>query len=998
MTYGQGTIAMPVFNHLTVKDGLRETTNAFIFQHSDGHIWISSLDEIHWYDGNRVFQLSDRYPGAARIENVQSPFFEDLDRNVWFCTTDRLYRFDYCSEQFTSFYMTGPGGDTLKENYQILVLEKDSILWASAEQHLFRINVRTGVSKNFGFLRGPRFGIDTTNAGRLEKIFVCPWILRDGIDVVEIGKDSIITTSTFFHQPTRQSPALNLSGALVENDSLVWLFADKGLIAFNPRAPGRSKKYFPEGIQLSRVRNGVHYGDRFLLVSIVREGLWLFDKQERSFVTSWPHDPNNPHSPSTNNSRDIYKDRQGNFWISQPGIGVDFFTPGQIKFRNYLSKHPHPQNTKQVMVTSLVEGPGNSIWCSTNQDGIILFNKDQRTLIDTLRTTLRPPLRRVDQLLKDQAGNIWVLAGDRILRYLSRQQRWEKIITDSEEFFITLMELPDTSMMAATLNGPKILFEFKGSWDLHSLTGEDAQPMTANLGAIFMDRHHNIYAAYEQDDLRIYRLEGYRMMEKKRLDLESMVLAFMEDHNRNCIWIGTNEGLFQLFPETFRLVHYDESHGLDRHPIYGIRSDDDGHLWLSTNRGLIEYIPERKSYHQYHAEEGLQSNEFSRFSTLRTSDGRLWFGGPNGLNGFHPASVEPYPFPPQVVIENLEVNNQLYALQDCRDETPAVELKYWQNTLSFELHALCQYLPQYNRLRYRITGYNHEWTETGPSAVVNLFRLPPGEYTLEVMAANANNIHSRLKTMTVHISPPFWQTTWFRVLALIALGAMIYGGVQLYIRRQLHLKQIEIDRQNALQAERNRIASELHDDLGSGLSVIRYLSEHARRQESGEAQRSQIERISQSSRSLIEKMGEIIWAMNSENDQLENLLYHLQDYSEDYLADNSLDCRYHLPAGIPDMEISGERRRNILLTVKETLHNIVKHAGARQVSIDITVTDRLSIRIQDDGSGIDFDRIRRGGNGLKNMQKRMQAMGGDFHIFNEHGTVVQLNVPLNSET
>jgi len=156
---------------------------------------------------------------------------------------------------------------------------------------------------------------------------------------------------------------------------------------------------------------------------------------------------------------------------------------------------------------------------------------------------------------------------------------------------------------------------------------------------------------------------------------------------------------------------------------------------------------------------------------------------------------------------------------------------------------------------------------------------------------------------------------------------------------------------------------------------------------------AEIEKISQSADDVLNKMNAIIWSMNSKNDSLGNLISYIRAYSIEYLDGTSVQCQVSIPNDIPEKELSGDKRRNIFLCVKETLNNMLKHSGATELNIDI-LTDRvLTIRIHDNGRGIDLQKIRQFGNGLQNIKRRMESIGGDFEIKNNKGTETILILP-----
>jgi signal transduction histidine kinase len=200
-----------------------------------------------------------------------------------------------------------------------------------------------------------------------------------------------------------------------------------------------------------------------------------------------------------------------------------------------------------------------------------------------------------------------------------------------------------------------------------------------------------------------------------------------------------------------------------------------------------------------------------------------------------------------------------------------------------------------------------------------------------------------------------------------------------------------MEKQTALENERSRVASDMHDDLGSGLTKIKYLSDIPLQSEKVYENLPKIKSIASD---LVENMSEIIWALKEENDTLENLLTYIKKYAAEYLEDNQIDVKVHIPEEMPLFIVKGDIRRNIFLSVKEVLHNVVKHAEAHQVEIKISTENTLEIIIQDDGKGFDLEKATKG-NGLKNLQKRWDKLGGLFEIKSKQGTQVRFSILLH---
>jgi signal transduction histidine kinase len=217
-------------------------------------------------------------------------------------------------------------------------------------------------------------------------------------------------------------------------------------------------------------------------------------------------------------------------------------------------------------------------------------------------------------------------------------------------------------------------------------------------------------------------------------------------------------------------------------------------------------------------------------------------------------------------------------------------------------------------------------------------------------------------------------------------------------RLKLENERKEFDKQMAVMAakqeERNRISADMHDELGSGVTAIRLMSEIMKSRLKGDVV-PELEKISNSANELLGKMNTIIWTMKSSNDTLESLIAYIRAHAIEYFDSTPIECKVQLPVLIPQAEVSGEKRRNIFLSIKEALNNAMKHSQATQIQIIISTNDqRLMIKVADNGVGIDADKLRRFGNGLSNMRRRMESIDGSFKIESDKNCVLSFEAPI----
>ena len=298
------------------------------------------------------------------------------------------------------------------------------------------------------------------------------------------------------------------------------------------------------------------------------------------------------------------------------------------------------------------------------------------------------------------------------------------------------------------------------------------------------------------------------------------------------------------------------------------------------------------------------------------------------------------------------------------------------------------------RFIFRLNGPGTNVVQNSRSADFEYSNLLPGKYTLSVTGIFPGDTPvSKMLTYTFIIKNPFWKTTAFLLTMFVLAGLLIYIIFKALLRRKLLHQRIELEKQQAVALERTRIATDMHDDLGAGISTIKYLSQSAPYIPFEQQKQNNI-KIAAQADELVDKMNDIIWAMNEKNDTLDNLIFYTKAWVSNYAQQHQLQPHFTLPSAIASTSIRGEKRQHIFLCVKESIHNIIKHAAAKNVWLTIETSDNnLQITIRDDGKGFDPKKMA-SGNGLSNMQKRMKAIQGKMQTEFDEGTVQRFSIPL----
>ena len=294
-----------------------------------------------------------------------------------------------------------------------------------------------------------------------------------------------------------------------------------------------------------------------------------------------------------------------------------------------------------------------------------------------------------------------------------------------------------------------------------------------------------------------------------------------------------------------------------------------------------------------------------------------------------------------------------------------------------------------------------EWNEmysmgTGNSHEARYDALAPGRYQFQVCGENVMGVLTAAESsVNVYVPQPFWKMPWFWGVALMVIMGMVIGLSRYFVWHRMRREMVRLKQQRALEQERLRIAHDIHDDLGARVTQISLLSAMAQGNQAFPAEaRGDFDKVSKMSRELISALYETVWAVNPENDNLEALGNYLCQMVNQLCERTPLRCRFHVLDLPPDAQVSSQIRHNISMAVKEAVHNVIKHAHAKEVTIRMTFKEGfLNILVQDDGAGIQPDQ-QAGGNGLTNMKQRLANIGGQCLIESQpgRGTTVQMRL------
>lgn len=964
------------------RDSLTSGYNDYIKTDSKDITWISSNSGIFRYDARGI----KRY--LSNNENIQSSFYEDQHSNLWCSSYTKLFRYDRLRDTFESFQIRHNQDSVIDLNYRVFHLEQDSIVWLRAGDHIYRFNAHTHKATKVIASKAVSFGVTSDVEGKVRKIYACAWHNDNALEVIDYQDENTVKKTRLF-QPLMLEQELEFFNLSIQNDSLVWIFSNKGLFAFYPKRNNTLEKITLRGFTNPSISAGTPVDSNFLLLHLANSSLWLFDTHQKKLVRPIQAKGDDISNINLKNTRALYLDPKNRLWMSHGnggGISMAWFYhyPFHLPFQK--------RNTADIpSILSIVEDKQKQLWCNTQDGHIFSINQKNRITrsfdgISTDSTTLGKSRR----LSQDEAGNIWALVKNKLYRFHKNTSSWQEEFSGKSEQLFFLLHLSNQRKLVATMNGIIEIQKLDGKWRIMPQEESGQKYLTQGL-QLFKGKSGQIYISSKSHALKIFTEKEGRLKRSQQLDFSAEIYSIWEDDTLARTWLGTSSGVY-YFDWKSKAIFKGPA-ALQNMVISGIIKDIRGRLWVTSTVGL--FCKEEDHIYRYLPENGLPSSAFSLYASQYSSDGKICLGTSKGIVTFHPDSIQAYPYPPSLIFENIKINNEIPSFDIDLNKRKSVKLAYDQHTLSFDLKAFTHHLPHLNTIHYRLVKHDSVWHSTLHKGHLRFAQLKPGDYLFEVYPVNANGVKGEIRKIAIQISPPWWTSWWAISLFLFLFIASIYSGYLFLLNRKLKEQKRLLQQQQMLQAERNRIAGELHDDLGAGLSIIRFLSTPKKQQSLAVPDPKKINRIYQSAGDLMEKMGDIIWAMNTENDHLENLSDYLEQYIYEYLGYHELACEVIRPETFEEIALSGKQRRNILLIIKESLHNIVKHAKASKVTFSLSIEGKtLLIQVIDDGRGFEQNTSSNFGNGLKNIRKRIQEIGGQVNFKTDDGTKVIVKIPI----
>ena len=979
------------------QQGLPDNSVTAVLQTRDGYLWVGTSGGLARFDGVRfvpVVPVSEKTNEAIRV----TALCEDASGRLWIGTQgEGLFR--YADGLITPYRAaTNELDDTInsiaEDSAGNLWLGTPSGLNRLAKDRLTRFTSKDGLPGDF---------VSNLHVARSGTLWITT---RGGMCQFTNGQISPFPFQT--DSPGRNPESL---GVYEDRTGNLWAFGDTYLVNLTE---GKHLNHFGSGDNLSSLRiwslcEGRH-GE--LWIGTSDKGLYCFADDKFSFITL-------SNGGLTSDVRALCEDREGNLWLGTYGGGLVRLQPRNVRVlgagvglpnRAAVCLGLNPQGRAwigfdrgglyagtaerfdrfsgeaavdlQNLVSSIAIAPDSSVWAGTPGAGVYCV-ANQRTVHYGTADGLSDNL--VLSVAVDDAGAVW----------------------------------------AGTFSGGLNRITAGGLTNFGTGTGLPERPITAILPA-----PHGVLWLGCSDGTVVRGEAGEFKTIIEPAVLGGKAIRALHEDSAGRIWLGTAGGQLACIV-TGRYLNWDLNLIPADNVILGILSDDDGDLWLGTSKAIYHLVSSdikaalagqapMRCQPVYEADSiASAATSYGWPGALKSADGKLWFGMAGGVVTLDPQRLVVDSTPLPVLIESAVVNGVTLPRPATEIIGAAPKLVAEPLRLPSDLRSLdIQFTalnfsdPEKVRFRHRLDGSDLDWVDGGAERRVTYGHLDYGTYTFRVQAGNGAAWDRNVASFSFLIPTPLWRTEGALALYISTAVILVAGTARLVSNRRLRRRLAVLAQQQAMERERMRIAKDMHDEIGSKLTKISFMSERAKGELQGqEPVARKLNSIANTSRDLLQSLDEIVWAVNPHNDTLEHLAAYLGHYATEYLQNTAVECELHIPQGLPHHPLSAEARHNLFLAFEEALNNALKHGHASRIRVDMRAEPgQFEINVEDNGCGFDVEAVtsakrdpaaareKRIGNGMQNLQLRLADVGGKCSIRSQpgQGTTVSLTMPLGT--
>ena len=955
-----------------------------ILRDNRGFLWFGTSNGLHKYDGYdvHVYENVAAPDTVLSLQNSVTAILNNPDGSLLLGTWNGLWKFDPFMERFEQLLENTRFGDG---KIEALARDSSGILWIGTRNGgIYSYNPNSLAIRHYSIREGLSdsaiYALIVDHRGTV-------WIgTRNG------GLNSLSpATSTITHFSYNPSDPATLSPGFVTslfqgNNHSLWVGTYGGLSKLDPSTGHIQRIHVP--------------GEPAASVSALQEDplgrLWvgfgeggLYCLSDGSLLHLSDRETANPHL-SDGAVDDIYIDPTSTrermlVWVGTRGGSVNKIFLRRNPFRIALRDQGSFQIGRGAVLAACEDRKG-TLWVGTWGGGMCAYRRaegEYKQIAAYGNNQLPPfdlPTNDVYCLLEDREGILWIGTDKGLIMLDADRKHIETYSNNPDDsasiagnIISELKEDSHGSLWICTSRGlSRLVRGTPNRFENYLRSDGDGRRQGGNdVADILEDRSLNLWVTTHGGGLNRFNREKnsfVRFTDSRDTvgDKENWMSQMFEDR-RGIFWIWSDVG-FVLFDPRSGLFSGFDAGFLQRAYVFGMMEDNEGHLWLSSGIGLLRLTPATGAVVRYDQTSGFPFSELTS-EFFRTARGSVYVGGLDGFAEFIPDSLNENTTAAPIVITEFAIFGKAQPLA-----LPDIQLAYNQNFFSFSFAALDMVNPSRNRFAYRMDGVDADWFDAGTRHHTSYTNLDPGNYVFHVKGSNSDGIWNEKGTLVrIAIAPPYWKTWWFALMGAALLVAIFATAYRYRVQKLLEMQRIRL-----------RIARDLHDDVGSNLGAIAFVSRTLKNApEISESTRTRLTTIYNTAVKTSEGMRDIVWFIAPERDNIDDLVLHMKDTASSLLG--PIEHRFAERSGGADVHLSPEFRRSVFLAFKEILTNIVKHAAATLVEIEVARDNvTLQVSIKDNGKGFDEAAVR-SGYGLASIRNRAKSAGGDCTISSTEG-------------
>ena len=978
------------FEQFTTDNGLSHESVINITKDLDGFLWIGTANGLNRFDGIS-FKIFRNDPNSDQTipGNYIAGTTLDKKGNLWIATNSGLCRLNTRTLKIDRVDLKDSSDKYPRYDVMSGEFDKEGIGWFIVNDHLYTVNQETFKWKRYP-LPAARFHANSSQVDSKNRV----WLSIGRAKYLFDPKTEKFRYLIGFDWSHRNSDIL--CGSVKEDASgQLWMATwSHGFYIWNEgKQDFEKKETAPESMTAFEFDKD-EQGKPFMWCGGGAYGLMAYDTSEKKFFY-FKNDPRDKYTHNLGQTVYVLRDTSsGIVWLGTEN-GLEKYDPHTIRFRRYrIWQDKNELTNSQYFFTSgfvhdKTDTTGNTWWVSVWIGGLYKWNRNKLTLDENYEPAKGIKEAGIFSMLQAKDGMIWIGHGQGVQVLDPRTNNFIRHFVDffpnkKERFNVTFISEDSKSNMWFSTYQGLFSYDRKGdsivNWWNRIPSLQKIYPLN-----IREDAEGSIWFSSGKGVGRIDPLKSELILftntnrKNKKLPDDEVGSLYIDKSQH--IWVTGVGYLAKLDKQGEVLDLYSDKTGYTGISAFGLAEDPYGFFWIATDNKLHRLDPSTGHFDYFDKNDGLFNNKIAD-GFYMSDEGELFLGFNGAINSINTGNIAFNKKPPVVFVSQLNVRGQLRNF----DSNNKITIRPGERSILIEFSALNFSQSKKNMFSFWLKGYDSTWRYTN-ERVLSLMNLEAGTHKLHVKASNNDGVWTNESVYTIKVNPYFQHTIWFKLL-LAALVSILFLVLMFYRKQQ----------RKRLEKIRNRIATDLHDDMGSTLSSIRIFSDVAKKQiEEVKPETVQLlDRISNNATSLSENMQDIIWTIRSDNDSLEDLVSRMREFGLRVCDAKHIRFNTIVSQSFKASKLSLEQRRNLYLIFREALNNAVKYAECTQIDLILNLKGRfLKMELNDNGKGFDMDKIKRG-NGLNNLEKRAKEIGGQITFKSEpgKGTCVNLMVVL----